>query len=45
MSCPEATTTTIAWLYGEADDEHALHVASCPECAAVVEAHGALSDF
>jgi hypothetical protein len=39
MSCPHATTTTIAWLYGEADEGHALHVAGCPECAAVAEAH------
>lgn len=35
MSCPHATTTTLLWLYGEADEAHADHVAGCPECRAV----------
>lgn len=39
MSCPHATTTTLAWLYGEGDEAHAAHVASCPECEAVVATH------
>ncbi|MEQ1508035.1 MAG: hypothetical protein ABMB14_37750 [Myxococcota bacterium] len=39
MSCSHATTTTVAWLYGEAPDAHALHVAGCPDCAAVADDH------
>ena len=39
MSCPHATTTTIAWLYGEADEAHALHVADCAACTAVADEH------
>ena len=39
MSCPHAETTTLAWLYGEGDDAHALHVAGCPACQAVAELH------
>ncbi|MEM6930376.1 MAG: hypothetical protein AAF602_25790 [Myxococcota bacterium] len=39
MSCPHATTTTLLWLYGEGDDAHADHVASCAECQAVAADH------
>lgn len=39
MSCPHAATTTVAFLYGEAPDAHALHVASCAECEGVVTEH------
>ncbi|MEO0601256.1 MAG: hypothetical protein AAF211_07460 [Myxococcota bacterium] len=39
MSCPHATTTTLLWLYGEADDAHADHVAGCAECQAVAADH------
>lgn len=39
MSCPHAETTTVAWLYGEGSDEHALHAATCPDCQAVVALH------
>ena len=31
--------TTVAWLYGEAPEEHALHVASCPLCTEVLATH------
>ncbi len=37
--CPHAQTTTVAWLYGEAPDEHATHVAACPACAQTLESH------
>lgn len=39
MSCPHATTTTLQWLYGEGDEAHAEHVASCAECQVVVAEH------
>lgn len=39
MSCPHATTTTLLWLYGEADESHAEHVAGCAVCRAVVAEH------
>ncbi len=39
MSCPHAETTTVAWCYGEADDGHAAHIASCEPCQAVVADH------
>ena len=39
MTCPHATTTTIAWLYGEASDAHTEHVADCAECTAVCAEH------
>ncbi|MEN0066610.1 MAG: hypothetical protein AAGA48_31040 [Myxococcota bacterium] len=39
MSCPHATTTTLLWLYGEADASHDAHVASCAECQAVAADH------
>lgn len=35
MSCEHATTTTLLWLYGEADESHTDHVATCAECQAV----------
>ena len=39
MSCEYAETTTLLWLYGEADEAHAEHVAGCAECTAVAEMH------
>jgi hypothetical protein len=39
MTCPHAETTTVAWLYGEGDEGHAAHVASCPDCEAVSALH------
>ena len=39
MTCPHAETTTIAWLYGDAHDSHALHVASCRDCSDVLDVH------
>ncbi len=39
MSCPHATTTTIAWMYGEGPESHDLHVAECDDCAAVLDEH------
>ncbi len=40
MTCPHAQTTTLRWLYGEVGDaEHAEHVAGCPDCQAVADAH------
>ncbi len=39
MTCPHAETTTIAWMYGDAHDSHALHVASCVDCTAVLDLH------
>jgi len=40
MTCPHAQTTTLRWLYGELDDpDHAIHVAACPDCQAVCDAH------
>ena len=38
MSCDQLNDT-LAWLYGEGDDEQAVHIASCPECLALVEEH------
>ncbi len=38
MSCSHAVTT-VAWLYGEAPEEHLHHVAVCAECQAVADAH------
>jgi len=37
MSCPHATTTTVAWCFGEAPEGHLEHVATCAECQQVVE--------
>ena len=39
MSCPHEQTTTILWIYGEADDAHASHVASCTVCQKVLQEH------
>ena len=39
MSCPHAQTTTILWIYGEADDAHAAHVAGCEICQQVLKEH------
>lgn len=38
-TCPHAQTTTILWLYGEADAGHAAHVADCSACTAVADQH------
>lgn len=38
MSCPNAETT-VAWVYGEAPEEHLHHVVACAECAAIVAEH------
>lgn len=41
--CPEALAT-VAYLYGEhGSDQHALHVASCPECSAIAAEHEAVA--
>lgn len=37
--CPHSTSTTLLWLYGEADEAHAAHVASCLACAVVAQEH------
>lgn len=37
--CEHAETTTLLWLYGEADDSHAAHVASCQECSEIARMH------
>jgi len=39
MSCEHAQTTTVAWLYDEAPDEHIDHIAHCKICANVVALH------
>ena len=39
MSCPHAQTTTILWIYGEADEAHATHVAGCAICQRVLQEH------
>lgn len=39
MTCRHAETTTIAWLYGEADEAHAAHVAGCAACAEIADLH------
>ena len=38
-SCPHADSTTIAWIYGEGPEDHALHVSACAVCSAVLEEH------
>lgn len=43
MRCEHAQTTTLLWLYGEASDAHAAHVAGCAECSAVLAEHEALA--
>lgn len=39
MSCPHSETRTLLWLYGEGDDAHAAHIASCEACQEVVALH------
>ena len=39
MGCEHAETTTLLWLYGEAADAHAVHVAGCAACQEVVRTH------
>lgn len=39
MSCIHAETTTLLWLYGEADEAHASHVAECDECGLIAAMH------
>lgn len=36
--CPHAETT-LAWLYGEGDDDHAEHVAGCDACNDLIALH------
>lgn len=43
MQCEHAQSTTLLWLYGEADDAHALHVAGCDACAAVAAEHASVT--
>jgi hypothetical protein len=44
MSCSHASTTTVAWAFGEfqgtleAEEAHTMHVASCADCTAALEA-------
>ncbi len=44
MTCPHASTTTVAWAFGEFEgsaaegEAHTLHVASCEECNEALEA-------
>lgn len=40
--CSHATTTTLLWLYGEADEAHAVHVATCAECTQVADEHASV---
>ena len=37
MSCEHAESTTLLWIYGEASEDHGLHVAACTECQDVVD--------
>ena len=39
MRCEHAATTTLLWLYGEADESHVEHVAGCEACQSVAEEH------
>lgn len=39
MTCEHSETTTLLWLYGEAPEEHASHVAVCAACTAVSALH------
>lgn len=39
MACEHASTTTLAWLYGEADEAHVVHVQGCRACQDVVADH------
>ena len=38
MSCPHKEATLL-WLYGEGDEAHAEHVASCAECTLIAAEH------
>jgi hypothetical protein len=42
MSCPQANTHTLLWLYGEGEPSHDAHIASCDHCQAVVATHEAV---
>jgi hypothetical protein len=42
MTCEHSETTTVAWLYGEAPEEHLHHVVGCAACQSVVEEHEAV---
>lgn len=44
MTCPHAATTTVRWIYGEADEAHLHHVAACAECQEVLAEHEAVSE-
>lgn len=39
MACEHAHSTTLLWLYGEADDAHLGHIQGCAECQTVVGEH------
>jgi len=39
MSCREAETKTLLWVYGEGPENHDHHVAGCPDCQQVVAEH------
>lgn len=41
MDCPHSETT-LAWMYGEADDGHLAHVGTCTSCQALLEEHEAV---
>lgn len=41
-TCEHAETTTLLWLYGEADEAHATHVAGCGACTEVARQHADL---
>ncbi|MFK7928683.1 MAG: hypothetical protein AB8H79_10885 [Myxococcota bacterium] len=41
--CEHATSTTVLWLYGEADDSHATHVAGCADCTSVADDHATVA--
>ena len=43
MSCPDAETTTMLWVYGEGPEDHASHVAGCADCRSVVAEHEAVA--
>jgi len=43
MSCEHAKGATLLWLYGEGDEAHVHHVATCAECQALVAEHEAVA--
>ncbi|HHO49741.1 MAG TPA: hypothetical protein ENK18_02450 [Deltaproteobacteria bacterium] len=43
MRCEHAQTTTLLWVYGEAEEAHAGHVAACADCRAVLSEHEAVA--